>query len=388
MDTVSTSSGTSRRFLILGTAGHIDHGKTSLVKALTSVDTDRLPEEKRRGMTIELGFAHLTVGDVDFGVVDVPGHEKFVRTMVAGATGVDVALIVVAADDSVMPQTVEHVDILKLMGISRAVVAVTKCDVVDETMVAIVEEEVRELLAGSAFADANIVPVSSVTGAGIDALKAALANAATLVTDSSVDQPFRMAIDRVFTVQGRGTVVTGSVLSGQVASGDALELLPTGETCRVRDMQSHGSAAEQLQLGQRAALNLIGADKDSIERGQELATPGFVIPSKRMDVHLEVLANAPRALKPFSKVRVCMGTHDVAALVVPVGAHRDRTGCVKLRTIPDRRAVHGDAWPAFHRTRGKRFANDRRRCGAATGRQAMVARCRRGADRHGNIAGR
>lgn len=334
----------TRRFLILGTAGHIDHGKTSLVKALTSVDTDRLPEEKRRGMTIELGFAHLSIGDVDFGVVDVPGHEKFVRTMVAGATGVDVALIVVAADDSVMPQTVEHVDILKLMGISRAVVAITKCDVVDETMVEIVEEEVRELLAGSAFAEAKIVPVSSVTGSGLDALKAALVDAAMAVEDESVDRPFRMAIDRVFTVQGRGTVVTGSVFSGKVASGDALELLPAGETCRVRDMQSHGEASEQLQLGQRAALNLIGVDKDRIERGQELATPGFVTPSRRMDVWLDVLAGAARGIKPYATVRVCMGTHDVAARVVPLDRatmEPGSSGYVQLRTRERFLATHG-----------------------------------------------
>ncbi len=344
MDAASTSEDSSRRFLILGTAGHIDHGKTSLVKALTSVDTDRLPEEKKRGMTIELGFAHLTVGDVDFGVVDVPGHEKFVRTMVAGATGVDVALIVVAADDSVMPQTVEHVDILKLMGISRAVVAVTKCDVVDETMVEIVTEEVRELLAGSAFEAASVVPVSSVTGAGIETLKTALVDAATVDEYAARDRPFRMAIDRVFSVQGRGTVVTGSVLSGQVSSGDALALLPAGETCRVRDMQSHGTDTEQLQLGQRAALNLIGVDKDRIERGQELATPGFVVPTKRMDVWLEVLANATRALKPYATVRVCMGTHDVAARVVPLDRCAIEPGAsayVQLRTRERFLAAYG-----------------------------------------------
>ncbi len=307
-----------QRFLILGTAGHIDHGKTSLIKALTDTDTDRLPEEKRRGMTIELGFAHLSIGDVEFGVVDVPGHEKFIRTMVAGATGVDIALIVVAADDSVMPQTVEHVDILKLMGIRHAVVAVTKCDVVDSSMHELVDEEVRELLAGSAMAGSAIVHVSSVTRDGLDALRSALVSVAKGVEEETMAGAFRLAVDRVFTVQGRGTVVTGSVLSGEVRSGDTLEILPGGESCRIRDMQSHGVATEQLQHGQRAALNLIGVGRDDIERGQELATSGFVAPSRRMDVCLEVLGGAPRAIKPYSRVRICMGTHDVTARVVPL----------------------------------------------------------------------
>jgi selenocysteine-specific elongation factor len=218
------------RHFILGTAGHIDHGKTSLVTALTGTNTDRLPEEQRRGMTIELGFAELIVGDTRFGVVDVPGHERFVRTMVAGATGIDIALLVVAADDSVMPQTVEHVEILHLLGIRECVVAITKIDMVDTGMVELVAEEVRQLLAGTPLGGAAICPVSSVTGAGITELKQAVHAVSKRIERTAPRTPFRMAVDRVFTVQGRGTVVTGSVLRGQVSAGDTLEVWPSGET--------------------------------------------------------------------------------------------------------------------------------------------------------------
>lgn len=307
---------TAQRYCILGTAGHIDHGKSSLVKALTGTDPDRLPEERTRGMTIELGFAELEIDGIRFGVVDVPGHERFVRTMVAGATGIDVALLVVAADDSVMPQTVEHVDILRLLGVQRGVVAVSKIDLVDEEMIELVADDVRRLLAATSLAQAAICPVSSTTGAGVDKLRTALAAAADGAMRSPKTGPFRMAVDRVFTVQGRGTVVTGSALRGTISVGDELEVWPGGHVCRVRDLQSHGSSEERLERGRRCALNLTGVDRECLERGVELATPGFLRPSRMVDVRVEMLAHGTRPLKSTSVVRLELGTTESPARVV------------------------------------------------------------------------
>jgi len=304
------------RHFILGTAGHIDHGKTSLVIALTGTNTDRLPEEQRRGMTIELGFAELVVGDTGFGVVDVPGHERFVRTMVAGATGIDIAVLVVAADDSVMPQTVEHVEILHLLGIRECVVAITKIDVVDASMVELVAEEVGQLLSGTPLEGAAICPVSSVTGAGIAKLKQAIYDVSQRIERKTHRTPFRMAVDRVFTVQGRGTVVTGSVLRGQVSAGDTLDVWPVGEPCRVRDLQTHGVQHEQLARGQRAAINVSGIDRDHIQRGAELATPGYLQPSRMIDVQLRCLASYGRPLKSTATVWLEIGTTEVPVRVV------------------------------------------------------------------------
>ncbi|MFQ5591789.1 MAG: selenocysteine-specific translation elongation factor [Phycisphaerae bacterium] len=301
---------------ILGTAGHIDHGKTRLVKALTGTDTDRLPEEHRRGMTIELGFAQLTIDNTCFGVVDVPGHERFVRTMVAGATGIDVALIVVAADDSVMPQTVEHVDILHLLGVRRAVVAISKTDVVDPEIIQLVADDVRELLAGSPLQDAPLIGVSASTGAGIDQLKNAIRDVAEHVATDVAPAPFRMAVDRVFAVKGRGTVVTGSVLLGAVRKGDTLEVWPGGYTCRVRDLQTHGVTGLTLRRGQRAAINLSAVDRARLQRGCELASPGYLVPSRMFDARVHVLSAAERPLKSTSIVRLGIGTTEVKARAV------------------------------------------------------------------------
>lgn len=305
-----------RRHYILGTAGHIDHGKTSLVRAMTGIDTDRLPEERRRGMTIELGFAELTVGEAQFGIVDVPGHERFVRTMVAGATGMDLALIVVAADDSVMPQTIEHIEVLHLLNVRRAVVAVTKIDIVDSEMVELVVEEVRELLAGTPLEDSPICPVSSVTGDGVEEVKRAILAQTTGIETASAQNPFRMSVDRVFTVQGRGTVVTGSALRGRVAAGEALEVWPAGQTCRVRDLQAHGVQYDALGRGQRAAINISGIDRDRVTRGSQLATPGYLRPWRVMDVRLHCLLSYGRALKSTTIVRLGIGTTEVPVRVV------------------------------------------------------------------------
>ncbi len=313
--------------LILGTAGHIDHGKTALVKALTGVDTDRLPEEKKRGITIELGFAELSLGEYRLGIVDVPGHERFVRNMLAGATGTDLALLVVAADDSVKPQTREHLEILRLLAIDTGVIALTKCDLPDGEWVDLVEEEVRELVAGSFLAAAPLVRTSAATGLGLDELRAALsAAAARAATSADFRQagPFRMAIDRVFTVAGHGTVVTGSVQSGRVAAGDELAIEPGGVSVRARSLENHGRAVEQAHRGQRTAVNLAGIHHEQLDRGQELATRGHLVPSQRLSVWMILLPSAPRPLKNRARVRLHVGTAELMARVVLLD--RDQLG--------------------------------------------------------------
>ncbi len=324
----TSSPAEEERHYILGTAGHIDHGKTALVKALSGTNTDRLPEERRRGMTIELGFANLTLGPLQFGIVDVPGHERFVRTMVAGATGIDIALIVIAADDSVMPQTREHVDILQLLGVSRAVVAVTKIDVVEADMVALVVDEIEELLAATPLAKAPICPVSSITGDGLSALKETIVKVAAGIGSGKSHRPFRMAVDRVFTVQGRGTVVTGSVLRGEVAEGDTLEVWPSGEPCRVRGLQTHGAPSGSIVRGQRAAINVSGIDREQVQRGCELATPHYLRPARMLDVRLDYLPGNNRPLKSTSMVRLEVSTAEVPARVVLTGARLLEPGAV------------------------------------------------------------
>jgi selenocysteine-specific elongation factor len=311
--------------LILGTAGHIDHGKTSLVKALTGVDTDRLPEEKRRGITIELGFAELVLEDgrgegFRLGIVDVPGHERFVRNMLAGATGMDLALLVVAADDSVKQQTREHLDILRLLNLEAGVIALTKCDLPDKSWIDLVEEEVRELVRGSFLADAPIVRCSAVAGAGLDDLRRELAAAAGKVAASAqrraADGPFRLAIDRAFTIAGHGTVVTGSAASGRVRAGDELVIEPGGLVVRARGVQQHDRIVDEVHRGQRAAINLAGIHHETVERGHELATPGYLIPSRRICVRLSVLPGVPRPLKNRSRARLHVGTAEIMASVV------------------------------------------------------------------------
>jgi len=305
--------------LILGTAGHIDHGKTALVKALTGVDTDRLPEEKRRGITIELGFAELTLGDFRLGIVDVPGHERFVRNMLAGATGTDLALLVVAADDSVKPQTREHLEILRLLDLEAGVIALTKCDLPDPDWIDLVEEEVRELTEGTFLAEAPLVRTSATTGEGLDELKAALQAAAEKAADSkrrTTAGPFRMAVDRAFTIAGHGTVVTGSVLAGAAVTGDELTIEPGGIRVRVRSLQNHGRDIDRVQRGQRAAINLAGVHHDQLRRGHELATPGHLLPSRRLSARLNLLASAPRPLKNRARVRLHVGTAELMARVV------------------------------------------------------------------------
>ncbi len=303
------------RDLILGTAGHIDHGKTSLVKALTGIDCDRLPEEKARGITIDIGFARLDLGEFRLGIVDVPGHERFIKNMLAGATGIDLAVLVVAADDSVMPQTREHLEILRLLGLRHGLVALTKCDLVDETTREVVELEVRDLVRGSFLESAPILRTSAHTGEGIAELKAAIGEICRHIEVRTGREWFRMAIDRSFIVQGHGTVVTGSVTSGSVRVGDELEWQPRGERVRVRSLQNHDQSVEEVHRGQRAAINLAGVHHEDVVRGQELATPGYLVPARVLTVRLHCLADARRPIKHRAAVRFHVGTAEIMGTV-------------------------------------------------------------------------
>jgi selenocysteine-specific elongation factor len=303
------------RDLILGTAGHIDHGKTSLVKALTGIDCDRLPEEKARGITIDIGFATLNLGDFRLGIVDVPGHERFIKNMLAGATGIDLAVLVVAADDSVMPQTREHLEILRLLGLRHGVIALTKCDLVDDTTREVVELEIRDLVQGSFLEQSPIIRTSAQKGEGIAELKEAIAAACRQVEERTGQQWFRLAIDRSFIVQGHGTVVTGSVTSGSTRVGDELEWQPRGEKVRVRSLQNHDTPVEEVHRGMRAAINLAGIRHEDVVRGQELATPGYLVPSRTLTVRLHCLADVKRPIKHRAPVRFHIGTAEIMGAV-------------------------------------------------------------------------
>jgi selenocysteine-specific elongation factor len=316
--------------LILGTAGHIDHGKTSLIRALTGVDTDRLPEEKKRGITIDLGFAELTLGEYRLGIVDVPGHERFVRNMLAGATGMDIAMLVIAADDSIKQQTREHLEILRLLHLEAGVIALTKCDLVEADWLELVEDEIRELVSTSFLAEAPIVRTAATKGQGLDALREKLAEAAERVAASDrmrrIGAPFRMAIDRTFTVAGHGTVVTGSISSGQVSVGDTLRIEPGGIEVRVRGLHNHDRTVDAVHRGQRAAINLAGVHHEQIQRGQELTSPGHLVPSRLLTVQLSLLQSDPRALKNRARIRVHLGTAELLASVRLLGRDRLEPG--------------------------------------------------------------
>jgi selenocysteine-specific elongation factor len=303
------------RDLILGTAGHIDHGKTSLVKALTGIDCDRLPEEKARGITIDIGFARLDLPPFHLGIVDVPGHERFVKNMLAGATGIDLAVLVVAADDSVMPQTREHLEILQLLGLRHGVVALTKVDLVDQTTREVVELEIRDLVRGTFLENAPIIATSAQTGAGIPELKAALLDNCQKVEERTGKEWFRLAIDRSFIVQGHGTVVTGSVTSGGVAVGDEVEWLPRREKVRVRSLQNHDQPVQEVRRGMRAAVNLAGVHLEDVVRGQEIAAPGYLVPSRVVTVRLHCLAAMRRPIKHRMPARFHVGTGEYMATV-------------------------------------------------------------------------
>lgn len=298
--------------VIVGTAGHIDHGKSSLVRALTGTDPDRLAEEKRRGITIDLGFAFLEEAGVRFGFVDVPGHERFVSNMLAGVAGIDLVLLVIAADEAIKPQTREHFDICRLLRVTRGVVALTKSDLVDEDMLGLARLEVEEFLRGSFLQDAPILEVSAKTGAGLAELKKALASTAADVSGRDASKYFRLPIDRAFSMKGFGTVVTGTLVSGSLGVSEEVELLPGGERLRVRGVQSGGKSIEKAMPGQRTAVNLAGIEHTAVKRGMVLCTPGKFRAARRLDVRLELLRSA-RKLKSGARVHFHAGTAETVA---------------------------------------------------------------------------
>jgi len=302
--------------IVVGTAGHIDHGKTALVRALTGIDTDRLPVEKARGITTELGFARMDLGDRRIAVVDVPGHERFVKSMVAGATGLDLVVLVIAADEGVMPQTREHLDICDLLGVRRGLIALTKRDLIDDEWLAMVTNDVRAAVAGTFLAESPIVPVSAKTGAGLDDLRAELTKTIATLPPRANTGVFRLPIDRVFTVKGFGTIVTGTVLGGELATGDELAVIPTGLSVRVRGLEVHGASVDKARAGHRVAINLGGVAVDELARGDLVTHPGKVAGSHILDVELRYLATAPGPLAPRSKVLVHHGTAQLEATLL------------------------------------------------------------------------
>jgi selenocysteine-specific elongation factor len=303
--------------VILGTAGHIDHGKTSLVKALTGIDTDRLKEEKERGITIELGFAHVVLPSGQMlGIVDVPGHEKFVKNMVAGATGIDIVALVIAADEGVMPQTREHLEICQLLRVNRGLVVLTKIDMVDADWVEMVKEDVSKYLAGTFLADAPIVDVSSVTGQGIQDLVQVLDTLVKEVPERETGNFFRLPIDRVFIMKGFGTVVTGTTVSGRIQTGDEVTIYPQGTSTRIRGIQVHSREVNEVSAGLRTAINLQGVEKEQIQRGDVLAGKDSLRATHVVDVALDLLKSAPRKLKNRARVRFHTGTSEIISTVI------------------------------------------------------------------------
>lgn len=275
--------------VILGTAGHIDHGKSSVVKALTGIDPDRLKEEKERGITIDLGFANIVYPDVVVGIVDVPGHERLIKNMLAGVGGMDMVMLVVAADEGVMPQTKEHLAICNLLKIKSGIIALNKADLVDEETLELAKEDVKEAVKGTFLENAEIVAVSAKTGLNIEVLKGKIRELALKVSEKSTGGIFRMPIDRVFTLKGFGTVVTGTVLSGAITIDSPVEILPAGITSKVRGLQSHGQALKEVYAGQRVGINLQGVSKEDIKRGDIVTVPGKLKPSSFIEVKLELL---------------------------------------------------------------------------------------------------
>ena len=303
--------------IIIGTAGHVDHGKTCLIKALTGIDTDRLREEKKRGITIELGFAYLDLPDGNrAGIIDVPGHEKFIKNMLAGAGGIDIALLIIAADEGIMPQTEEHLAILSLLDIKRGVIALTKCDMVDPEWVDMMKEEIAEHMKGTFLENAPILPVSSYTGEGIDTLRSTLAELANACEDKNIDIPFRVPVDRVFSMDGFGTVITGTLIEGTAKEGDSVTIYPNKLPAKIRGIQVHSKPTQQAFPGQRVAINLSGVHKSDIVRGDIIAAENSMDTSRMVDVSLKVTADTERKIKNGSRLHFYHGSREILCKVV------------------------------------------------------------------------
>lgn len=304
------------KYVTIGTAGHIDHGKTALIRALTGIDTDRLKEEKERGISIELGFAYLDLpSGIRAGIIDVPGHERFIKNMLAGVGGIDIVLLVVAADEGVMPQTREHMDIVQILGINRGIVALTKIDLVDEEWLNLVLDEVRSYLATTSLASAPVIPVSAVSGTGLQELLRVIDESVQVAQEKPSGGPVRLPVDRVFTISGFGTVVTGTLVSGTVREGDTLEILPQGAQARVRSLQVHGMKIQTARAGRRVAVNLAGVEKQEISRGNVIATPKAFTPSTLLDVRFSLLPKA-KAFKNRGRIRLHIGTVEIMGRAV------------------------------------------------------------------------
>jgi selenocysteine-specific elongation factor len=334
------------KHVIAGTAGHIDHGKSALVRALTGVDPDRLKEEQQRGITIDLGFAHLDLGDVQVGFVDVPGHEKFVKNMLAGVGGIDFVLLVIAADESIMPQTREHFDICRLLGVSAGIVVINKVDLVDPEMLELVVDEVTEAMAGSFLEKAEIIPVSSRTGEGIEQLKRSIHDLALAAPPRPGNRLLRLPIDRAFSIHGFGTVVTGTLTSGEIQKDQEIEFVPGGLTANVRGLQVHGRMTPRAVAGQRTAVNLQGIDLAQVERGMVVTVPRLFRPTQILDVRLSLLPDA-RPLRNLVKVRFHQGTLEVLARVALLGQDTlapGETAYAQLRLDAPAFCLHDDAF--------------------------------------------
>lgn len=334
------------KHIVIGTAGHVDHGKTCLTRALTGVDTDRLKEEQKRGITIEIGFAQLTLPNGQTAsIIDVPGHEKFIRNMLVGAAGMDVVLMVIAADEGFMPQTREHLGILSLLGVQNGIIVVTKADMVEPEWLEAIEEEAREDVQGTFLQDAPIIAVSSYTGQGIQELKQLVVDLVEGAEQRNQDRPFRLPVDRVFSVDGFGTVVTGTLVEGSLALGDEVCVYPGEKKARVRGLQNHDKSADRVSAGMRVAVNLSGVDKVDLKRGDTLAKPGSMLLSQQMDVQLSMLKDAPYPIKNDSRLHFHHGSRELVCKCVLLGRdtlEAGETGFAQLRFTEPVAAKNGD----------------------------------------------
>lgn len=332
--------------IILGTAGHIDHGKTSLIRALTGIDTDRLKEEKARGITIELGFAHLTLPSGEsMGIIDVPGHEKFVRHMVAGATGIDMVAMVIAADEGVMPQTREHMDICQLLGVRSGLIVLTKVDLAGAEWLDLVEEDVREFVKGSFLETAPLVHFSAVDLKGTEEVLAAISEVASSLAERQSGGLFRMPLDRVFTMRGFGTVVTGTPISGTLTVGDTVQIFPGSLTAKIRGLEVHNERVTQVSAGLRSAINLQGVSKEDVNRGQVLSHEKSLLPSRSMDVWLQYLSNNEKPLKNRARIRFHVGTAEILGRALLLDSETlapGRSGPAQIQLEEETAALSGD----------------------------------------------